>query len=302
MRMIDLFSGIGGFSLAAEIVWKKELEIVYMVEKDKHCQKVLNKHWGDTPIHSDICDFKCDNINSVDLIAGGFPCQDISIAGKGKGIHGKRSSLWFEFKRIICECRPKFALIENVSRLTHRGLDTILCDLAEIGYDAEWQSISANKLGAWHKRERVWIVAYPTGGGCGTGGDTTEHKHILSEIGKTEENEQQWYRWERRFGKICKTFTNPTSVGLHDREVFETDVEQKQKLVHGNVSKRKGIKEIQEVREDKFRYWLSEPPVRRVDDGISDRVDRLKSLGNSIVPQNAVMVMEQIKKIMEKQS
>ena len=157
--MLDLFSGIGGFHLAAEWCWGDELECVGHVEIDKFCQKVLKKHWSDVPIYDDVKTFKYDG--EVDLITGGFPCQDISIAGKGEGIEGKRSGLWTEFKRIISECRPKFALIENVPNLIHRGLDRVLCDLAEIGYSCEWQSISASEVGAWHKRERIWIVAYP---------------------------------------------------------------------------------------------------------------------------------------------
>ena len=159
MNHLDLCSGIGGFALAAQWVWGKEHNIVEFVERELYCQQVLGQHWPTVNIHSDICDFVFRG-DSVDLITGGFPCQDISIAGKGVGIEGERSGLWTEFKRIIGECRPKFALIENVPALTFRGLDRILCDLAEIGYDAEWQSISASEVGAWHKRERIWIVAY----------------------------------------------------------------------------------------------------------------------------------------------
>ena len=153
MRMLDLFSGIGGFRLAAHWTWGDDVDCVGFVEIDLFCQKVLKKHWPNIPIYSDIKNVDgtywrvIDEIE-IDLITGGFPCQDISIAGKGVGIGGERSGLWTEFKRIISEVRPRFALIENVPALTFRGLDVVLSDLAEIGYDAEWQSISASEVGA----------------------------------------------------------------------------------------------------------------------------------------------------------
>jgi len=160
--MLDLFTGIGGFSLAASWVWGDELEIVAFCEMDKFCQKILNKHWPDVPIIEDIRSLDGTKYKgTIDLITGGFPCQDISIAGKGVGIDGNRSGLWSEMWRIISEIRPKFVIVENVSAITFRGLEQVLRDLAEIGYNAEWQCISANRVRAWHKRERFWLIAYP---------------------------------------------------------------------------------------------------------------------------------------------
>ena len=161
MRMLDLFTGIGGFSLAASWVWGNELDLAGFCEQDVYCGKVLKKNFPDVPIYPDIKELRGEWFQDIDLITGGFPCQDISVAGKGAGIDGDRSGLWSELCRIISEVRPRYALIENVPMLIHRGLERVLCDLTEIGYDAEWQVIGADDVGARHKRKRIWIVAYP---------------------------------------------------------------------------------------------------------------------------------------------
>jgi DNA (cytosine-5)-methyltransferase 1 len=163
--MIDLFSGIGGFSLAAQWCWGDELEIVTFCEMDKFCQKVLKKHWPNVPIVEDVNEFHGTTFKAVDLITGGFPCQDLSCAGKGAGIEGARSGLWQQLCRIISEVRPRYAIVENVTALLQgkRGawFGRVLGDLAEIGYDAEWHCIPASRVGAPHKRDRIWIIAYP---------------------------------------------------------------------------------------------------------------------------------------------
>ena len=162
VRMLDLFSGIGGFSLAAQWVFGDDLEIVGFCEREPFCQKVLQKNFPSVPIHNDITELDGSEFEDIDLLTGGFPCQDISVAGTGKGIvDGKRSSLWFEMQRIISRVRPKFAVIENVPALTYRGGVEVIRSLAESGYDAEWQIISAKQVGARHLRKRIWIVAYP---------------------------------------------------------------------------------------------------------------------------------------------
>ena len=169
MRILDLFSGIGGFSLASTWVWGDELEIAGFCEIDEYCRKVLRKNFPGVPIYEDIKKLNGEEFNNIDLITGGFPCTDISVAGKGKGLVDEetgertRSGLWFEMHRIIGEVRPKFALIENVPMLTLRGGTRVIADLTQIGYDAEWQIIGASDLNppAWHRRKRIWIVAYP---------------------------------------------------------------------------------------------------------------------------------------------
>jgi len=154
----SLFAGIGGFDLGFQ---RAGFDIGWQVEIDPWCRKVLAKHWPQVPRFKDVREVGAHNLPPVDVVCGGFPCQDISVAGKQKGLDGERSGLWFQMRRITSELRPQFLVVENVARLLTNGMDRVLGSLAEIGYDAEWQVISAADMGAPHLRKRVWIVAYP---------------------------------------------------------------------------------------------------------------------------------------------
>ena len=184
----SLFSGIGGFDLGFQ--WAG-IKTIWQVELDGYCRKVLERHFPGATRFTDVREVHgimahanlngtkrnksqdgtrsrlkqgCENcLPPVDILSGGFPCQDISVAGKQTGIDGERSGLWSEFHRIIGELRPRYVVIENVANLVRLGLERVLSDLASIGYDAEWQIISANDVGAPHLRKRIWIVAYPHG-------------------------------------------------------------------------------------------------------------------------------------------
>jgi site-specific DNA-cytosine methylase len=158
---LDLFSGIGGFPLGAHWAGLR-LDAHYFSEVDPYAISVYSKRFpGAVPL-GDIRSIRGGRLPKADwIIAGGFPCQDISVAGKGAGLAGERSGLWYEYARIIGELRPRFAIMENVGALTFRGLDSVLGSLAALGYDAEWQDIRASDVGAPHRRERLWIVAYP---------------------------------------------------------------------------------------------------------------------------------------------
>ena len=163
MRVLDLFSGIGGFSLGLE---RAGMQTVAFCEIEPYPRAVLRKHWPNVPCYDDIRTLTADRLRAdgivSDVICGGFPCQDISVAGGGAGINeDTRSGLWSEYARLVGEIRPKFIIVENVSALLGRGLDRVLRDLAQIGYDAEWHCIPASALGAPHRRDRIWIVAYP---------------------------------------------------------------------------------------------------------------------------------------------
>ena len=194
MRFLDLFSGIGGFSLGLE---RAGHSTVAFCEVDHFCQRVLKKHWPHVPCYGDIrtltaARLAADGIieladtarhvrseqaaggakrqrigecrqQGIDAIAGGFPCQDISVAGKGAGIGGERSGLWSEYRRLVGELRPSYVIVENVTALLGRGLSTVLGDLAALGFDCEWHCIPAAAVGAPHRRDRIWIVAYPIG-------------------------------------------------------------------------------------------------------------------------------------------
>jgi DNA (cytosine-5)-methyltransferase 1 len=162
-NFLDLFSGIGGFRLGAQ--WAgMEFENEFHSDIEKFPNKVYAKHFPSSIQLGDVT--KIETARLVEygtdwIITGGFPCQDISIAGKGAGLDGERSGLWFEMQRIISELQPRYAIMENVPALTFRGLDRVLGSLADIGYDASWTIISARDIGASHLRKRIWIIAYP---------------------------------------------------------------------------------------------------------------------------------------------
>lgn len=178
LRVLDLFSGIGGFSLGLERA-KHEggpyvgFETVAFCEIEAFPRRVLAKHWPHVPCYDDVRTLTAERLSAdgiaVDVITGGFPCQDISTAGKRAGIRdGTRSGLWAEIVRLVCELRPSFLIVENVANLLAgpserpgRWFGRVLGDLAECGYDAEWENIPASAVGAPHRRERVWLVAYP---------------------------------------------------------------------------------------------------------------------------------------------
>jgi DNA (cytosine-5)-methyltransferase 1 len=162
----SLFAGIGGLDLGLE---RAGMTCKWQVEINPYACRVLAKHWPDVPRHNDIRTFPdADNLDDwrslkVDLICGGFPCQDISYAGKGAGLDSERSGLWFEYARVVRVLRPRFVLVENVSALLVRGLDVVLGDLASLGFDAEWDCLPASAFGAYHERDRLFILAYRQG-------------------------------------------------------------------------------------------------------------------------------------------
>jgi DNA (cytosine-5)-methyltransferase 1 len=158
----SLFTGIGGLDLGLE---RAGLRCAWPVEISDYCRQVLARHWPDVPKFADVREVGAHNLPPVDVIAGGFPCQDLSNAGRRAGLEGARSGLWSEFARLIQELKPTYAIIENVAALLQRNhrFDTVLRDLAARGYDAQWSVYSAAQFGAPHLRERVFLVAYPRG-------------------------------------------------------------------------------------------------------------------------------------------
>jgi len=251
MKVLDLFSGIGGFSLGLE---RAGMETVAFCEIDKKAQLVLKKHWPNVPIYEDVSTLKGDEIGSVDVICGGFPCQDISTAGKGAGLAGERSGLWYEFHRLIKEIKPKYAIIENVSALRSRGLEQVLRSLAEIGYDAEWHCITASSIGAPHRRDRIWILAYPSELQCNGSNNNT---------GISMESEEK-----SKFRNSCRT----------ENVAYSNLSQCKERSLSGRILS-------QDTKLSCTSWWKVEPSVDRVADGIPGRVDRLKQLGNAVVPQ-----------------
>ena len=233
-KVLDLFAGIGGFSLGLERTGGFSTSA--FCEIDEKCRKVLRKHWKDVPIYEDVTELSVERLESdgtvPTVITGGFPCQDISLAGKGKGIIGERSGLWSEMFRLIRDVRPAWAIAENVSALRSKGLALVLQNLSEIGYCAEWHCIPASAIGAPHQRDRIWILAHP--------------------------NES---RLERRYSPIMQKCAS--------------------QLFAGKGSTREG---------ELSNHWETQSGIQRVVDGVSGRVDRLKQIGNAVVPQIPQMI------------
>jgi len=203
MNILDLFSGIGGFSLGLE---RAGMRTVAFCEIDPHARKVLNKHWPDVPVFTDVSTLsKGDLSEQIDVLAGGFPCQDISDAGRGAGLSGSRSGLWFQYHRLIKEIQPLYAIIENVSALRRRGLEQVLRSLAEIGYDAEWHCIPASAVGAPHQRDRIWILAYPNSTQCE---GRSLSSRILAE--NTYFGSGSWWEAEPSVGRVADGFPGRT--------------------------------------------------------------------------------------------
>jgi len=231
MRVGSLFSGIGGLELGLE---RAGMTTIWQVEQDDYATQVLAKHWPDVQRFRDVRDVGVHNLQPVDLICGGFPCQDVSLAGKRAGLKGKRTTLWSEFARIIRELKPRWVLAENVPGLRSsdfgRFFGGILRDLAACGYDAEWQVLSSEQLGAWHRRERLFVVA---------------HAHGLRLV-------SDWVFKECDYSQCFGAWPSVTTYGTYD--------------VGG-------------------RFYPRVAPNLGVADGVPSRVDRLRCLGNAVVPQ-----------------
>lgn len=277
----SLFSGIGGIDLGLDRVG---FHCEWQVEIDEYCQKILAKHWPNVARFRDVRDCGKHNLTSVDLIAGGFPCQDISIAGKRAGITGERSGLWKEFYRVICELRPRFVLVENVAALLYGGIDTVLADLAACGYDAEWQVLSAEALGAPHLRERVFIVGYSASRRETTvqqPGQLYSTESSSEDVAHTQSTKCQWSRdtWSGRdgFTNSSEDVSNANRSRLAFRQIFGRDTAKELATFTRDCSTGTG-------------QWAVEPAICRVAHGIPHRVDRLRGLGNAVVPQCAEFV------------
>jgi DNA (cytosine-5)-methyltransferase 1 len=288
-RLLDLFSGIGGFSLGLER--SGGFKTVAFCEVEPFCTKILNKHWPEVPVYGDVRELTAERLAAdgigVDAICGGFPCQDISTAGKGAGIEGERSGLWSEYARLIGELRPRYVFVENVAALLGRGMDRVLGDLAAIGYDAEWHCIPASAVGAPHRRDRIWIMAHPTG----------ERRAETGKYQPARSEERPTWRSEvmanagRAYGNGRQNLKEPALGEAAKRGKAADYVEQCREVVaYANGAQREGscissgiLEEYANTRS--ASWWSFEPDVGRVADGVSDWSHRLKALGNAVVPQ-----------------
>ena len=305
----SLFSGIGGIDLGLE---RAGMTVKWHSEIDPYACRVLKKHWPDVPNLGNIKEIDWATVEPVDVIAGGYPCQPFSTAGKRQGDKDERH-LWPYFLRAISELRPRFALLENVRGHLSMGFDRVLGDLAEIGYDAEWQIVSAASVGAPHRRDRIICVAYPNNARSRTpqcdmgerGTETTQdwQRHSRTQHGISRPCEdvadadskrsQGSGRLQGRESQLCRfdvlsTNTRWSSEIFHD-ECFGYGE-------HGiapNIATTSRIWRHDRNRTEGYvgwQWWETEPDVGRVAHGIPARVDRLRGLGNAVVPQVAEYV------------
>jgi DNA (cytosine-5)-methyltransferase 1 len=313
LTFVSLFAGIGGMDLGLE---RAGLECIGQVEIDDYATRVLARHWPHIPRWRNVRDVGAHNLPCPDLLCGGFPCQDISNAGKRAGLAGERSGLWREFARLIGELRPRYVLVENVAALLGRGLGDVLGDLAALGFDAEWHCIPAAAVGAPHIRDRLFLVAYTDGT------RRAQHQPISGWLGEAQGvspgNRTQPYRAggatragstprggdadgstsladtapQRRGTGRARRF-NPGSAGQPEQPL--------QVVAHGDgagLAQWQGI--FDNAREELAAFerscrtgtgqWGAEPDVGRVADGVPARVDRLRGLGNAVVPQAAEFI------------
>lgn len=349
IKIGSLFSGIGGIENGLERTGG--FETTWFVEREPFCQEVLRKHWPKSLIYSDITKIDWERMLKVDVLTGGFPCQDISNAGKRKGIGGERSGLWKEYLKAIGVLRPKVVFAENVAALLGRGLNVVLCDLAEIGYDAEWHCLPASSLGAPHRRDRVFIIAYPN--------NRHEPRRSLCsrreefEMRSTSDSDSQRFsarddNWQER--QVYSTsirqvaegesersgrkpglnqngdvdMANSNSFGHVHRELEEQSNQGEFKAQPGSdpgcatlanaqgsrwsqhlQSESRRLKEHREVKGSE--QWQAESDVGRMVDGVSKGLDnylwreRIKSLGNAVVPQCAEFFGSRIKEIISEE-
>jgi len=258
LNELALFAGAGGGILGGKLLgWRT----VCAVECEAYPASVLVQRQNDGilepfPIWDNVTTFDGKPWKGlVDVVSGGFPCQDISAAGKGAGIEGSRSGLWSEMARIIGEVRSRFVFVENSPLLVSRGLETVLRDLASMGYDAQWCIVSASNVGAPHKRERIWICA---------------HSDSVGHNGRRESNERGLQKISgNRPGNVCEKVADAMQIErVERRERFPSSSK------YVDASWPQGL-------------WPAEPDVGRVANGVANRVDRLKAIGNGQVPRVA---------------
>ena len=271
MHELALFAGAGGGILGGRLLgWRT----VCAVEWDAHARDVLVARQNDGcldpfPIWDDVQTFDGRPWRGcVDVVSGGFPCQDISAAGKGAGITGARSGMWSHMARIIGEVRPRFVFVENSPMLTSRGLGTVLGDLAAMGYDAQWGVLGAIDAGAPHKRERIWIVA-----------------HAMRQRNRRESGKPHGEDEEIRADRVASSheaINQSADVGHSSGEGFQDGTTEPMGEPGAHA---------QSQRSD---WWATEPDVGRVAHGVASRVDRLRCIGNGQVPAVAALAWRKL--------
>ena len=304
MKLGSLFSGIGGLELGLERALGATT--VWQVEQDPYCLQVLEKHWPSARRYTDVRNVGAANLEPITLLSGGFPCQDLSGAGRGEGLSGARSGLWYEMLRITDELRPRWLVIENVNT-RRRWLLSILRDLTSIGYDAEWQTVSAADVGAPHLRRRCFVIAYPNG------------KQLRQQPGRRAGQDGQEETQPEQHGKE-RPVADPDRQRQLQQEGLEPEERRRdsnssgeargEDVAHthgrrhpaagepriGGCAAQDGERQADIAKSvGKLNVWGVEPELGRVAYGIPRRVDRLRCLGNAVVPQVAELIGLRIK-------
>ena len=328
LKMLDTFAGIGGFSYAATKL-VGGYRTTQFIEIDPFCQKILKKHFPFTPIHDDIRTFTAIP-GQYDVICGGFPCQSISVAGNRAGItEESRSGIFYELMRVIRMVRPRFVVLENVAAILNNGLDIVLGELSQAGYDAEWSIISASSLGACHRRSRWWLVAYPNGFRCGgrssercsiqerqilsgeqkrseMGGETERCSSLFTDTNNNGSPSSSVNRLDDKTNSSTQERANQVSQSSRSVESANSGIVQQFAKSTDSNSKRLQRQDFSEMDREiwtegstrrlnpDWRSYVSKPILRRGDDGLSYRVDRTKALGNSVVPQVAAIPLKRV--------
>lgn len=311
MNELALFAGAGGGILGGGLLgWRT----VCAVERDAYASQVLAQRQNDGvlepfPIWSDITTFDGKPwAGIVDVVSGGFPCQDISAAGKGAGIEGERSGMWKEMARIIGEVRPTYAFVENSPMLTTRGLGVVLADLASMGFDAEWGVLSAADVCAPHRRERIWVLGRNTKRKLAHT-NVCRHKNGQTEINTTKAwldaqcfigassadvaNTRCEHGSERNATRVATDTQERTDGAIH----YQSSGEGFDEISNANSTQRKGVRQPVRIQQERAnisnaRWWKTEPNVGRVADGVAFSMDRLKAIGNGQVPLCAATAFE----------
>jgi DNA (cytosine-5)-methyltransferase 1 len=304
MTVGSLFSGIGGIDLGLE---RCGYEVRWQCEIDPYCRRVLAKHWPDIPCHEDVRGLGAENLEPVDVLAGGFPCQPVSIAGKQLAQDDERW-LWPEFARLVGELRPRHVFVENVPGILVRGFGDVLKDLAALGYDAEWGCVSAEGVGAPHLRKRIFLLAH-TGSGelrnesrwrngsRGAGAAVSGYNGTTGKVADTDSSGLQRpvrsrsARAERSSSRHATQCGDETMADTDSRRSFGRGQQERTE----QQSERGGELNGRSI-DGRLEYaalggqWDVEPSVGRVAHGVPRRVDRLRALGNAVVPQVAEYV------------
>jgi DNA (cytosine-5)-methyltransferase 1 len=295
LNELALFAGAGGGILGGHLLgWRT----VCAVEWEPYPASVLCARQNDGllppfPIWDDVQTFKGEPWRGiVDVVSGGFPCTDISAAGKGAGIDGEASGMWREMARIIYEVQPKFVFVENSPMLTSRGLGRVLGDLASMGFDAKWGVLGAADVGAPHQRDRIWIVAKQMAHTDIFGLDESKTKRDRTNEQQICQNQLDYGNEIRGEAIGCSQFgnekelANSASIGLEGQGKFEQSINSK---TYGDW------KASQSTNVCESDFWATEPDVGRVVNGMASRVDRIKALGNGQVPLCAAIAWRILK-------